>query len=43
MEKYLTETEIWSIYDHLVWTNVPELKWPIYIVDEVYKKMKAMK
>lgn len=42
VEKYLSEGEVWAVYDELVRTGVPELKWPIFIVDEVYKKMKAL-
>lgn len=43
VEKYLNESEIWSVYDYLVGSRIPELKWPIFIVDEVYKKMKSSK
>ena len=40
VEKHLTQEEIWNIYDQLVRGAVPELKWPIFIVDEVYRRMK---
>ena len=43
VEKYLKEGEIWAIYEYLVGSQVPQLKWPIVIVDEVYKKMKSVK
>lgn len=43
VEKYLSEEEIWNIYHELVASKVAELKWPIYIVDEVYKRMKIAK
>jgi hypothetical protein len=42
VEKHLTQEEIWSIYDQLVRGAVPELKWPIFIVDEVYRRMKHL-
>ena len=40
VEKYLSEEEIEVIYGRLVRDGVSELKWPIYIVDEVYRRMK---
>lgn len=39
VEKYLTEEEIWKIYEALVKKGVPEMKWPIAIVEEVYCRM----
>ncbi len=32
VERHLTETEIWKMYDQLVQQAIPEIQWPIAIV-----------
>ena len=43
IERYLSQTEICSIYDYLKKSSIPEYKWPLFVVDEVYEKMQTPK
>ena len=43
VERYLTEKEIKGIYEYLVKSQIPEYKWPLFVVDEVYEKMQNLK
>jgi hypothetical protein len=39
VERHLTEAEIWKMYDQLVEEGIPEMRWPIAIVEAVYNRM----
>lgn len=44
VEKYLTDLEIKSIYEGLKSrADIPQHRWPLVVIDEVYKKMQEMK
>ena len=43
VERYLSRSEICCIYEYLKNSSVPEYKWPLYVVDEVYEKMQTPK
>lgn len=43
VERYLSRAEICCIYEYLRKSSIPEHKWPLYVVDEVYEKMQTPK
>ena len=43
VERYLSHSEICAIYNYLKTSSIPEYKWPLFVVDEVYEKMQTPK
>lgn len=41
VRKYLSESDIFGIYEYLKRNHIGEEKWPLFVVDEAYKKMSA--
>ena len=40
VEKYLSDTELEGLFNEYTLAEIPEVRWPLLVVDEVFARMK---